>query len=68
MDGYSLTDLIEHMGCLNDATLCKLTIQIVQCVSEYEEKFSTAYKDLCVCDILFDKSGNLKVIKIIDCK
>jgi hypothetical protein len=61
LDGYSLTDLMEQMGSLNEANLCKLTIQLVHSFSEYEEKFGTSYGELCACEILFDKSGNLKV-------
>lgn len=62
MDGYTLTDLIDQIGCLNEATLCKLSIQIMQSIIEYEDKFSSNYKDLCSCEILFDKAGNFKVI------
>jgi hypothetical protein len=64
MDGYALTDLIEQIGCLNEAILCKLSIQIIQCILEYEEKFSNFYKNLCTCEILFSKEGNLKVYYI----
>ena len=61
MDGCSLTDLIDQIGCMNEAILCRLSIQIIQTFSEYEDKFLCFYKDLCSCEILFDKAGNLKV-------
>ena len=62
MNGYSLNDLIDQMGCLNEANLCKLTIQLVQCIVEYEEKFTGVFfEDLCSCKILFNQAGNLKV-------
>jgi hypothetical protein len=61
MQGYSLQDLTENIGCLNEATLCKIAIQITQSLQEYNEKMIEDYGEFCSCDILFDKNGNLKV-------
>jgi hypothetical protein len=62
MEGHSLTDLIENIGSLNEANLCKIAIQIIQSFNEFNEKFHDNYfAELCSCDLLFDKKGNLKV-------
>lgn len=62
MQGYSLQDLIENIGALNEAVLCKIAIQITQCLNDYNQKMMEDYGEFCTCDVLFDKHGNLKVI------
>ena len=61
MQGYSLQDIIENVGALNESILCKMAIQITQCFQEYNESFAESYGDVCTCDVLFDKKGSLKV-------
>jgi serine/threonine protein kinase len=61
MQGFSLQDILENVGCLNESIICKMAIQIIQCYQEYNEKMGENYPELCTCDILFDKKGNLKV-------
>jgi hypothetical protein len=61
MPGYSLQNMIENVGSMNESVLCKMTIQILQCLQEYREKFLSKYAEFCPCDILFDRKGNLKV-------
>lgn len=61
MQGFSLQDILENIGCLNESIICKMAIQIIQSFHEYNEKMGENYPDLCSCDILFDKKGNLKV-------
>jgi hypothetical protein len=64
MPGFSVNDIIENIGSLNESILCKLAIQIIQSLNEYNEKFMDDYCEFCSCDILFDKDGNLKVVFI----
>ncbi len=61
MSGFSLQDLIENVGILNESVICKIAIQIIQSIQEYKEKFSEDYGEFCGCDVLFDKSGVVKV-------
>lgn len=61
MQGYSLQDILDAVGSLNESVLCKMAIQIVQCLHEYNEKFSEDFGNFATGDILFDKVGNLKV-------
>ncbi len=61
MPGYSLQNMLENVGSMNESVLCKMTIQILQCLQEYREKFLAKYAEFCPCDILFDRKGNLKV-------
>ena len=62
MAGYSLKDLIEFVGCSNESILQKIAFQILNCLEEYNDKFSDDFGEFCICDILFDKYGNIKVI------
>jgi len=61
MDGFSLGDIIENLGTLNENLLQKITNSLLNCLLEYEESFLEDFGDLCPCNILFDKYGNLKV-------
>jgi hypothetical protein len=61
MDGYSLGDIIENFGSLNEPLIKKICNSLLKCFAEYEEKFLEDYGELCPCNILFDKYGNLKV-------
>ena len=61
MDGYSLGDIIENFGSLNEPLIEKICNSLLKCFAEYEEKFLEDYGELCPCNILFDKYGNLKV-------
>ena len=61
MEGYSLQDLINNVGCLNEELLNKIIIQIIDCLQEYQDKYKVEYKEFCPCDIVFDKNCNLKV-------
>jgi len=61
MNGYSLQDLIENIGALNEEMLRSIAIQILESFEEYNNKFMTDYGELCPCEILFDKHGHVKV-------
>jgi hypothetical protein len=61
LEGYSLQDLINNVGCLNEDILKPVLLKIIDTLVDYTEKFNSDYKDICPCDILFDKKGNLKV-------
>lgn len=61
MDGFSLGDILENIGCLNENLLKKIAEGILTCFSEYEDIFIEDYGEFCPCNILFDKYGNLKV-------
>ncbi len=65
MQGFSLQDILENVGSLNESIMCKMAIQIMQCFHEFNDKFGEKYSDLCTCDILFDKKGSLKVSIIL---
>jgi hypothetical protein len=66
MDGYSLGDIIENFGTLNENLLQKISYSLLNCLFEYEEKFHEDFGDICPCNILFDKYGNLKVINFFN--
>jgi serine/threonine protein kinase len=59
--GSSLCEIIENVGSLNEAALCRIAIQIIQALSEFNEKKMEDYGEFCLCDVVFDKEGNLKV-------
>ena len=61
MEGYSLSDIIENFGTLNESLLQKISCSLLNCLAEYEENFVEDFGDICPCNILFDKYGNLKV-------
>ena len=65
MDGYSLGDVIENLGSLNEHLLQKISSSLLQSFADYEENYLEDYGDVCPCNILFDKYGNLKVILIL---
>jgi len=62
MEGFSLGDLIENFGTLNENLMQKIAGSLLNCLAEYEENFSEDFGEICPCNILFDKYGNLKVI------
>jgi hypothetical protein len=61
MQGYSLLDNLESIGILPESILKKISSQVLLAFEEYNDKFKEDYGELCVCDILFDKDGNIKV-------
>lgn len=61
MEGLSLGDIIENFGTLNENLLQKIALSLLNCLSEYEDNFIEDFGDICPCNILFDKYGNLKV-------
>jgi hypothetical protein len=65
MIGYSLKDIIEFAGCVNESILQKIAYQLLTCLNEYNELFNEDFGKFCICDIFFDKQGNLKVIFLI---
>lgn len=62
LEGYSLQDLINNTGCLNEEILCAICSKIIESLLQFQQKFGIDYLDFCPCDIIFDKNGNLKVI------
>lgn len=66
MDGFSLGDIIENLGCLNENLIQKISFSLLKCLVEYEEIYLEDYGELCPCNILFDKYGNLKVCDFFD--
>lgn len=64
LEGYSLQDLINNVGCLNEDIVKQVLLKVIETLCDYTEKFNSEYKDICPCDILFDKKGNLKVLMI----
>ena len=63
MDGYSLAEILENFGSLNETLIHKITKDILNCFREYEDLYLEDYGEICPCNILFDKYGKLKVIK-----
>lgn len=61
MDGFSLGDVIENLGSLNENLIQKIIVSLLECLADYEEKYLEDFGELCPCNILFDKNGNLKV-------
>jgi len=61
MDGFSLGDIIENFGYLNEDLLQKISSSLLNCLAEYEENYLEDFGEICPCNILFDKYGNLKV-------
>lgn len=61
MDGYSLGDIIENFGSLNENLLQKIACQLLNSLGEFEEMLLEDYGDICPCNILFNKYGIMKV-------
>lgn len=61
MRGFSLQDLIDNMGGMNEINLNKMALQILNSLSDYTDKFNEDFGEFCPCDVLFDKEGNIKV-------
>ncbi len=61
MNGYSLQDLINTVGCLNEEMLRNVANQVLEAFEEYNDKFLADYGEFCPCEILFDKEGKIKV-------
>lgn len=61
LEGFSLQDLVNNIGSITEDILKPIILKIVESLMEYNEKFSADYRDICPCDIVFDKKGNLKV-------
>jgi len=64
MNGYSLQDLINTVGCLNEEILRNIANQILEAFEEYNDNFLSDYGQLCPCEVLFTKEGIVKVIYI----
>jgi ferredoxin-thioredoxin reductase catalytic subunit len=62
MEGFSLQDMINNVGCLNEDILKPILLKVVDCLTDYGVKYGDDYKEFCPCKIVFDKRGNLKVI------
>ena len=74
MNGYSLQDLIDTVGSLNEEMLRNIANQILEGFEEYNDNYLSDYGELCPCEIMFTKEGQVKVnyqtltliLKIID--
>lgn len=57
--------MINSVGCINEDILKPIILKTIESLLDYGEKFNADYRDICPCDIVFDKKGNLKVILAI---
>ncbi len=65
MEGYSLADIMENFGSLNENLMQKIGSSLLSCLAEFEDLFVEDFGEICPCHILFDKYGNLKVKLLI---
>ena len=61
MEGYSLSDILENFGCLSENLMQKICISIISCLNEFEDIFNDDFGEICPCNILFNKEGDIKV-------
>jgi hypothetical protein len=61
MEGYSLSDIMENFGCLTENLMQKISINLISCLNEFEDVFLEDFGEICPCNILFNKNGDLKV-------
>ena len=61
MEGYSLADIIENFGCLSENLMQNICISLLSCLAEFEDNFLEDFGEICPCNILFNKYGDLKV-------
>lgn len=62
MEGYSLSDILENFGCLSENLMQKICISLLSCLVEFEDIFFEDFGEICPCNILFNKYGDMKVI------
>ncbi len=60
--GFSLCEIIEYTGCINENLLSKIINQMLNCFDEYRNQFDKEYENICFCELYFDRNGYLKVL------
>lgn len=61
MNGGSLQDLLENIGSLNERSLKDLAMQVISALFTLHINYSICHGNLSPSQILFDKSGLLKL-------
>jgi|LauGreDrversion4_2_1035121.scaffolds.fasta_scaffold2865361_2 hypothetical protein len=61
MNGFSLQDTIENVGCLSECMVKGLTGQIIDALEEHFDILGINYGEISLCDVMLNKDGVVKV-------